>query len=307
MDISMNSGKTKSNYNSAKKWQIGLFTLNNTASNTAFFLMFFYAFFTQNVLGLSAAVVGAIAMAMRMFDGVTDPIIGFMLDKTDGKFGKFRPFMLGGNIVLFITVLAIYRTPAEWALQTKYIYTSVMYALFVIGYTFQTCCTKGAQAALTNDPKQRPMFTLFDSIYNIILFNGGTYIIMSLMAPKYPANINDPALWKTVSIMFMIASFIFTVLAVIGIWEKDRTEHFGLGQNAVKIKFKDTIDVIKNNRPTTIAAMATCPIRLRKIYFMDHLTDYNLVPIPKALLRFQTRPQLVKLFTLKLYKIPAGL
>jgi len=37
----------------------------------------YYAFFTQNVLGLSAAIVGGIATAMRIFDGFTDPVFGF--------------------------------------------------------------------------------------------------------------------------------------------------------------------------------------------------------------------------------------
>ena len=124
------------------------------ASNIAFFMMMFYGFFSQNVLGLSAAVVGLIAMIMRIFDGITDPIIGFMVDRTNGKFGKFRPFMLLGNIILFITVILIYRTPTEWAIQTKYVYTTFIYVVYIIGYTFQTACTKGAQAALTNNPKQ---------------------------------------------------------------------------------------------------------------------------------------------------------
>jgi len=282
MDIYMDRNKVNSNYNSAKIWQIGLFVLNNAASNIAFFLMLFYGFFTQNVLGLSAAVVGLIAMLMRIFDGITDPIIGFMLDKTDGKFGKFRPFMLAGNIILVVTVLLIYRTPEHWGMQAKYIYTAAIYVVYVIGYTFQTSCTKGAQAALTNDPSQRPLFTLFDSIMTIGIMNGGTFILMSLMAPKYKTSINDPALWKDASLMLMSVSFIFTILAIIGIWEKDRTEYFGLGNNAVKVKFKDTIDVIKNNKPLQmliVAAstdkLATTAIRGGLVYFFSNMLLNN--------------------------------
>lgn len=265
-------------YNRAKIWQIALFVLNNTATNVTMVLMGFYAFFTQNVLGLSAIIVGTIATTMRIWDAVTDPIIGFLLDKTNTKFGKFRPFMLIGNIIMFFSIYAIFHTPLEYTVGQKYNYTTIWYVIFIIGYTFQTCVTKGAQAALTNDPGQRPIFSLFDSIYNAILFSLATFIITTVMAPKYPKKLIDPDLWKDVSLMFMIVSFALTILAIIGIWQKDRTEFFGLGKNNVKVKFKDYIDILKNNRPIqmlTIAAstdkLALVAVRAGLVYFFANI------------------------------------
>lgn len=118
--------KEKGKYHNAEKWQIAFFALNNTATNTAFVLIMYYAFFTQNVLGLSAAIVGGIATAMRIFDGFTDPVIGFILDKTDTKFGKYRPFMLIGNIILVIMIIALFNVPPEWSTKTKYIVTALL-------------------------------------------------------------------------------------------------------------------------------------------------------------------------------------
>lgn len=254
--------KEKGKYHNAEKWQIAFFALNNTATNTAFVLIMYYAFFTQNVLGLSAAIVGGIATAMRIFDGFTDPVIGFILDKTDTKFGKYRPFMFIGNIILVVMIIALFNVPPEWSSQTKYIVTALLYGLAIIGYTFQTSCTKGAQAALTNDPAQRPLFTFFDAIYNTLLFAGATWFIMTYMAPKYAQNVNDPALWSTVSIIFMSASFVMTILAIIGIWSKDRTEFFGLAENAVEIKFKDALEVLKNNKPLQMLIVAASTDKL---------------------------------------------
>lgn len=54
--------------------------------------------------------ISTLIMTMRIWDGVTDPIIGYFIDKTDGKLGKFRPFMILGNIVLAITAILIYKT-----------------------------------------------------------------------------------------------------------------------------------------------------------------------------------------------------
>ena len=57
--------------------------------------------------------------------------------------------------------------------------------MYIIGYTFQTACTKAAQACLTNDPAQRPLFTRFDSIYNLFLFAAIAKYTSSYLSPKY--------------------------------------------------------------------------------------------------------------------------
>jgi Na+/melibiose symporter-like transporter len=271
-------------YNRAKIWQIALFVMNNTATNTAMVLLGYYAFYTQNVLGLAAVVVGLIATLMRVWDGVTDPIIGYLLDKTNGRFGKFRPFMLIGNIIIIITMVAIFHIPADLGTTTKYALTTVLYVVHIIGYTFQTACTKGAQAALTNDPKQRPVFTWFDAIYNLSLFNGATILITKIMAPRYAQNMIDPQLFKDVSIIFAFLSLALTILAIIGIWQKDRTEFFGLGENSVKVNFRDYIDIIKNNRPLQMLIVAASTDKLANVavrggliyFFSNMLLDASL-------------------------------
>jgi Na+/melibiose symporter-like transporter len=248
----------KSIYNRAKMWQIALFALNNSATNVTMFLMGFYAFFTQNVLGLTAVIAGSIAMSMRIWDAFTDPIVGFFLDRTNGKFGKFRPYMLIGNLIMFFSVIAIFRVPATLPASSKLLYTSALYVIYIIGYTFQCTVTKGAQACLTNDPKQRPTIALFDSIYNALVFSGGAYILTTVMATQYKKNMIDPQLWKDASVVFMTISLVLTILAIIGIWQKDRTEFFGLGENSAKVKFKDYFEIIKNNRPIKVLIVAAC-------------------------------------------------
>ena len=45
---------------------------------------------------------------MRVWDGVTDPVIGFVVDKTNGRFGKNRPFIVIGNVIMIITTYILY-------------------------------------------------------------------------------------------------------------------------------------------------------------------------------------------------------
>ena len=120
-------------------------------------------------------------------------------------------------------------------------------AIYYIGYTFQCVVTKSAQTCVTNDPKQRPLFTVFDAIYNMILFTGGQVFVSSYLAPKYHGLGKDIAMFHEFWAIVALVSALFTAIAVISIWPKDRREYFGTGK-AQKITFKDYFEVIKNNK-----------------------------------------------------------
>lgn len=250
------------NYNRAKTWQIGLFAFNNTATNVAMCLMGYLAFFSQNVLGIMAAVIGVILTSMRIFDGITDPIIGLFIDKTDGKFGKFRPFMLVGNIIIVTCMYLIFAVVPTLDNGIKLPVLIGVYIIYIFGYTFQTACTKAAQAVLTNDPMQRPIFAIFDSIYNTILFAVAGLIITSILPPKFEKGMLDPGLWKQVAIMFGGLSFFLTILAMIGIWGKDRKEFFGVGKKDEQVKIKDYWPIIKGNRAIQMLVVAASTDKL---------------------------------------------
>lgn len=57
--------------------------------------------------------------------------------------------------------------------------------LYIIGYTCQCVVTKSAQSCLTNDPEQRPYFTIFDSAYNTIIFAVLPVYVTGTLMPKY--------------------------------------------------------------------------------------------------------------------------
>ena len=63
--------------------------------------------FGSNVL-LLGAFASFMVTGMRLFDAITDPIIGAVMDRTNGKFGKFRPFMVIGNIIMAVSVIILY-------------------------------------------------------------------------------------------------------------------------------------------------------------------------------------------------------
>lgn len=247
----------KNAYNDCPTWRLALFTLNNIATNLYMLFMMYLANYATGIAGLMVTVVGFILTAMRIFDGITDPIVGFLIDKTDGKFGKFRPYIVIGNIILGITTFVIFKTVHLVPESFRLIYFILCYAVYIIGYTCQTACTKAGQACMTNNPQKRPKFGLFDAIFNAILFNGMQIFIASYLVPKH-GGFGNIALYHELMTYTIIGSAILTALAVFGIWTKDRTEFFGLGNNAEKVKFRDYLSVLKGNRALQMLIVAAC-------------------------------------------------
>lgn len=244
-----------------KNWEIFLFTFNTVSSNGALMLMSYYMFFTQNVLGLLASVVGVVATVMRIWDGVTDPIIGILIDKTDGRFGKFRPFIVAGYFIMAIPMLLIFNTPTNWSSGAKYTWTIILYAIYIIGYTFQTTSTRAAQAILTKDPKQRPLFAQYQMITNGVMNALLPLLMSTIMAPRYEKQMIDPQLWKDIVWVYIAMMGVATILSVFGLRRCDVHENFGnIGKQ--QVGFKDMWNVLKNNRALQMLVVAASTDKL---------------------------------------------
>ena len=63
--------------NRARIWQIGLFSLNNTSTNLFLAMMGYVSYYANGIAGLSVVLISVILTGMRIFDGVTDPVIGY--------------------------------------------------------------------------------------------------------------------------------------------------------------------------------------------------------------------------------------
>ena len=128
--------------NRAKLYQLVLFPLNNGATNVYYVLVLSYiATFGSNVLALGTLFASVMVTAMRLCDAITDPIIGALMDRTNGRFGKFRPFMAIGNAIMAISILILYGiTPMipDTMMWARYAAFVGLYFVWVIGYTFQT-------------------------------------------------------------------------------------------------------------------------------------------------------------------------
>ena len=146
--------KVQQGYNNAKYWQICFFSLNNAATNLYLALMGYVSYYANSIAGFSVVLVSCILTGMNVFDAITDPVVGFMLDRSKGRFGKFRPFMLLGNLIMAVSAVFLHFMTHEINRYMRIPFFVAAYGLFVLGYTFQTVVAKSGQAILTNNPKQ---------------------------------------------------------------------------------------------------------------------------------------------------------
>ena len=256
--------------NRAKQWQIVLFPFNNAATNCYLTLMTFITYYAgfylsgNFLVAAGAAVVNAaftlivstLVMVMRVFDGITDPICGAIMDKTNGRLGKFRVFMIIGNLILASSILGMFflirPVEIEWLRWALFIFFYVMY---VIGYTCQCACTKAGQTCLTSDPKQRSQFVIWNMLGMImsivllnVLGNGLLPIIIEPLNENLGAQYN-PTFYNILVPITVGLSALYTVLALLAIWNKDRPEYWGVGETGEKTSFKDYVKLFSENKP----------------------------------------------------------
>ena len=249
----MSENAKASSVNRAKLYQLVLFPLNNGATNVYYVLVLSYiATFGSNVLALGTLFASVMVTAMRLCDAITDPIIGALMDRTNGKFGKFRPFMAIGNLIMAVSILVLYGiTPMipDTMMWARYAAFVGLYFVWVIGYTFQTSCTRSGQTVLTNDPKQRPLFTIFNTVGSL-LGMGVMQFLAPILAKNYEGGYSSAGFFRTLAPVGIVMSIALTILAIIGIWEKDQPKYFGIGgEKTEKVKVSEYLQIIRENKP----------------------------------------------------------
>lgn len=120
-------------------------------SIVAGFLMYYY----NTVLGISATFIGLLFMGARIFDAANDPFMGIVVEKTNTRFGKFRPWILIGAVLSAICLYAMYAVPRGLTGTPLLVYVSVTYVLWGITYTIMDIPYWSMIPAITQSGKDR--------------------------------------------------------------------------------------------------------------------------------------------------------
>lgn len=126
------------------------------------------AYYTDVAL-VSAGAIGTIILVMRITDGISDLIMGRIIDRTNTRWGKCRPWMLIGVIGLVITSVAIFHVPCGLSETGKLIWFAVVYFLMMVVFaTMNGVASTTIMIYLTHKPEERTKFGAFSML--------GTYV-----------------------------------------------------------------------------------------------------------------------------------
>ena len=119
--------------------------------NVIIFLTFYYT----DVVGLPAAFVGTMFLLARTADAIIDPAMGYLADRTNSRWGKFRPWMLWLALPFGISCLLTYAVPESLTLTGKMVFATITYTFMMLMYTAINIpyCSMGAVITPNNEDR----------------------------------------------------------------------------------------------------------------------------------------------------------
>ena len=243
-------------YRRAKMWQIILVACNALVGMSVYSLIGMASYSASIGYGISTAVVGVILTCTRILDGVTDPILAFIYDKVDTKFGRLRILLIGGFAIEAIALLAMFDFCSSKGMGI--VVFTLLYVVYVIGYTITNMTAQTLPAIMTNDPKQRPTIGVWQTAFNYMVPMIMTVMLNMVLLPKFGGNYNQDFLSAAVRFSMLVAA-IGIVLVSIGVSEYDKPEFYHGIKKQEPLKIKDMLEVLKGNKPLQayIAAQAS--------------------------------------------------
>lgn len=152
----------------AFKWRqrIG-FGISDYACNLAYlvantYLMFYYT----NCAGINAGAIGVMMVVTRFVDAFTDYMVGVFIDRTDTKYGRYRPWMLAGAPVLAIGMALVFAVPVGWGDGAKLAWAFISYFIMSFGYTMVNIPMAPIVSALSPDPAERTKIATTRTVFS---------------------------------------------------------------------------------------------------------------------------------------------
>ena len=154
------------------------YALGDGAANIAWrgvstFLFIFYT----DVFGLNPAAVGLLLLIARFSDGVSDILMGIIGDRTNSKYGKFRPWILWTAIPMGVFLSLLFTGP-NLSMTGKIIYAYTTYIIFTLVYTANNIPYGALMAVMSGDDKER---TSLGSYRMVGAFTGGMLVQGALL------------------------------------------------------------------------------------------------------------------------------
>jgi GPH family glycoside/pentoside/hexuronide:cation symporter len=208
------------------------------------YLLFFYT----DVFGIPAAAAGTVCLVAWLLDGAMNPVMGVIADRTETRWGKYRPYLLWVSVPLTIMGLLTFTTPhfapegkLVWAYAT-YVPVMILFAAFTVPYSAML-------GVISPDPGER---TSLVSIKFVCAYAGAMIVAGSLLPMARALGGGNLARgWQLSFVTYGIAYLVIICFTFFG--TRERLRPIPRGKTSVKDDLRD----LMSNRPWIILALMT--------------------------------------------------
>ncbi|MCD8178342.1 MAG: MFS transporter [Tannerellaceae bacterium] len=213
------------------------------AASSMFWKLFtmYLLFFYTDVVGLSAAVVGTMFLITRIWDTFLDPIIGVVGDRTESRWGKFRPYLLWIAIPFGICGILTFTTVGNTE-TTKIAYAYVTYTLMMMIYSLINVPYASLLGVMSANPQTRTEF----SSYRMTFAFGGSMLVLALVEPltDFFSKMKPVEGISSIQFGWQMAAIVFAVMAsamflLTFLWTKERVRPITEEKGSLKNDLKD--------------------------------------------------------------------
>lgn len=201
------------------------------------YLMIFYT----DVFGMPAAVVGTMFLVTRIWDSAFDPIVGVIADRTQSRWGKFRPYLLYLAIPFALIGILTFMTP-DLSDTGKIVYAYITYSLMMMVYSAINVPYASLLGVISPESKDRNTLSTYRMTFAYI----GSFIALLLFMPMINFFSKDHSeqygwMMSVVVIAVLCALLFYGCFA----WTKERVKPIREQQNSLKTDLSDLL----HNRP----------------------------------------------------------
>ena len=152
----------------------------DSAANFVFMTMIlFQTNFYTDVFGLTASAAAAILLWPRLWDAVADPIVGILADRTQTRWGKFRPWILFTAVPWAVVMVLAYTTPIGWSLGALVVYAVITNTMLMTIYSANNMPYAALGGVMTGDVNERAKLNSF----RFIAVNAAQFIVGGFTLP----------------------------------------------------------------------------------------------------------------------------
>ena len=111
--------------------------------------------FLTNYLNVPVGIAGLLTTSVLIFDIITDPIVGYLSDRTNSRWGRRVPWMVIGAVILSGGIIGLFGVPQSFSIVGTIIWVGSFFALATVGFTMVAIPYGATAGEMTQDPKER--------------------------------------------------------------------------------------------------------------------------------------------------------